>query len=114
MNQDTFAAASTVCGGGEMVFVLKRIRAKAALWDLSDEEIKDMMATRRKALQSAGMKRVGGHYRSFSGDHVFINSYPNLEALQKVWEELMSPSGLGHEKYFELSEEVLYEVPDSN
>jgi hypothetical protein len=95
-----------------MVFVLKRIRAKAAVWDLSDQEIKDLMATRRKALESAGMKRVAGHYRSFSGDHVFINSYPSLEALQKVREELMSPSGLGHDKYFELTEEILYEVAD--
>ena len=95
-----------------MVFVLKRVRAKAALGELSDEEIKDMMATRRKALESAGMKRVAGHYKSFNGDHIFINSYPNLEALQKVREELMSPNGLGHEKYFELSEEILYEVAD--
>ncbi len=93
-----------------MVYVLKRMRPKAALWELPESEITDIMAKRKKIMESGGRKRVSGHYKSFNGDHVFINSYPNLEALQKVREEMMSHNGLGHAKYFELTEEILYEV----
>ena len=93
-----------------MVYVLKRMRPKAALYELSEVEIKDILTARNKALESAGMKRISGHLRSLKGDYVFIDSFPSLEALQKVREELMSYRGLGHDQYFELTEEILYKV----
>lgn len=72
-----------------------------------------MMAARKKILEAAGMKRVAGHFKSFKGDHVFIVSYPSLEAMQKAREQTMSSLHLGHDKYFELEEEILYEVQDT-
>ena len=95
-----------------MVYVLKRMRVKDALWELSDAERKEMLAARKKMMEAAGRKLVTGHYKSFTGDHIFILSYPNLEAVQKVREELMSHGGFGHSKYFEVEEEILYEVVD--
>ena len=95
-----------------MVYVLKRMRPKAALWELSDAEIKEILATRKKIMESAGMKRVAGIYQSFGGERVVVSSYPSLEALQKVREETMSYYQLGHDRYFELTEEILYEVDE--
>ena len=51
-----------------MVYVLKRMQPKAALRELPESEIADIMAKRKKIMESAGLKRVSGHYKSFNDD----------------------------------------------
>ena len=94
-----------------MVVVLKRLRPRAAMWELSEGEVNEVLAARKKILESVGRKVVAGPYTSLNnGDWVVVLSYPDLEAVQKVREETMSYRHLGHGKYLEMEEEILYEM----